>query len=128
MAASTEKFIENWVVFMFVLRFSKLPHLAVFPKAQFANLAKTQPRIDAQAHSGGAQHSSGITELLRPPQRGLHERRSDAASAKCFHHFHIVNAGDTCAATKRCLANGLAFEARRKVPDLARPHKGHNSA
>jgi len=46
---------------------------------------------------------------------------------KFFQHFHSVNAGDTCAAAKRRLANGFAFVARRKVPDLARLHKGQSA-
>ena len=69
-----------------------------------------------------------MAELLRPPHCRLHERCSDATSAKFFQHFHSVNAGDTCAAAKRRLANGFAFVARRKVPDLARLHKGDNAA
>src|SRR6185369_10205714 len=84
----------------FVPHLSKLPHLAVFPKAHFADFAKPQPGIDAQTHAAGGQHGGALVQSLRLLQRGMYERRSDTASSKCFHHVHIVNGGDTRAAAQ----------------------------
>jgi hypothetical protein len=45
-----------------------------------------------------------------------------------FQQFDIVNTRNTRAATKRRFANGSAFVACRKVPELPWLHKGHQSS